>query len=40
VLLAVIVADDPRRVAIISELVALAGDRDPDVRRAAVAALR
>jgi hypothetical protein len=32
--------DDPRRAAVSAELVELAGDRDPDVRRAAVAALR
>jgi tetratricopeptide (TPR) repeat protein len=33
-------ADDPRRGVITAELVDLAGDRDPEVRRAAVAALR
>lgn len=32
-------ADDARRTAIIAELIELAGDRDPEVRRAVVAAL-
>jgi hypothetical protein len=39
-LLAAIATDDPRRGVIIGELVDLASDRDPDLRRAAVAALR
>ena len=33
-------ADDPRHDVVVAELVALASDRDPDVGRAAVAALR
>ena len=33
-------AGDPRRGSLVAELVELAGDRDPSVRRAAVAALR
>jgi Tfp pilus assembly protein PilF len=39
-LLAAIAIDDPRRGVIIRELVDLAADRDPDLRRAAAAALR
>lgn len=39
-LLAATPTDDPRRGAITAELVDLAGDRDPEVRRAAAAALR
>jgi len=39
-LLGAIASDDPRRAAIIGELVELSGDRDPDVRRAAAAATR
>jgi tetratricopeptide (TPR) repeat protein len=39
-LLAAIGADDPRRAVIVGELVGLASDRDPDVGRDAVAALR
>jgi tetratricopeptide (TPR) repeat protein len=39
-LLATTTPDDPRRGVITAELVELAGDRDPDRRRAAVAALR
>ncbi|HEY0194461.1 MAG TPA: hypothetical protein VGC42_25285 [Kofleriaceae bacterium] len=39
-LLAATTPDDPRHAVIVGELVDLAGDRDPSVRRAAVAALR
>jgi len=39
-LLGAIGADDPRRPAIVRELVALAGDRDPEVGREAAAVLR
>ena len=39
-LLAAIAPDDPRRTTLVTELVALAGDRDPVVGRAAIAALR
>ncbi|MBA2543452.1 MAG: hypothetical protein H0V17_27670, partial [Deltaproteobacteria bacterium] len=39
-LLAAITADDPRRSVVISELVALASDRDSELGRAAVRALR
>jgi hypothetical protein len=39
-LLSAVALDDPRRRVIIAELVALAGDRDPDLGRAAIKALR
>ncbi len=39
-LLGALAANDPLRPVLISELVALAADRDPEVGRAAVAALR
>ncbi|HET9620396.1 MAG TPA: hypothetical protein VFP84_03440, partial [Kofleriaceae bacterium] len=39
-LLAATTRDDPRHAVIVSELVELAGDRDPTLRHAAVAALR
>ncbi|MEO8700686.1 MAG: hypothetical protein ABI867_11615 [Kofleriaceae bacterium] len=39
-LLAAIPTDDPRRAILTAELVALAADRDPDLGRASVAALR
>ncbi len=39
-LLAAIAPDDPRRTTLVTELVALAGDRDPEVGRAAVAVMR
>ena len=39
-LLAAVNADDPRRHVVVAELVELAADRDPEVGRAAVAALR
>ncbi|HEY0985393.1 MAG TPA: hypothetical protein VGD80_00025, partial [Kofleriaceae bacterium] len=38
-LLSALAADDARRAVVIGELVDLAGDRDPELRRAAVAAL-
>lgn len=38
-LLAAIAADDPRRTTLVTELVALAGDRDPEVGRAAILSL-
>jgi hypothetical protein len=39
-LLAATTRDDPRHAVVVSELVELAGDRDPTLRHAAVAALR
>jgi hypothetical protein len=39
-LLAALARDDPRRGVVVGELAELAADRDPDVRRAAIAALR
>nr|MBA3455458.1 hypothetical protein [Deltaproteobacteria bacterium] len=39
-LLEAIATNDPRRNVLISELIALAADADPEVGRAAVAALR